>query len=511
MIYSDYPDLVQLLARTVSDYGDLPAFSFKNRKISYKEFWKRAVRFASALAGAGINRGDRVALMLPNIPEFPIVYYGTILRGAIAVPLNIMFKSHEARYIVEDCEAKALIIWDKVEQQVGEFSGDKGGPLTIVFEKSSLAGGYDWEDFLTQYANSDFEPITPDLNDTAVILYTSGTTGHPKGAELTHLNLASNAIACVKADTLTPNDVVLGVLPFYHSFGQTVVMNACIASGAQNVLLPKFEPALVLEAFQEHEVTIFAAVPTMFKLMSDFQTERISLPMIRTCISGAAKLDMHVAEEFEEKFGLPIYEGYGLTEASPVVSFNPMDYRSKPGSVGLPVSDVEIQIVDEQGRELKPGQEGEIIVRGPNVMKGYLNRPEATKEVILDGWLFTSDIGKIDDDGYLYILDRKREMIIKGGFNIYPKEVENVISFHPKIQEVAVVGVPDPVQGEEVKAYVVTKTGKKVSRQELFEYCQEHMAYYKCPKYITFLRSLPKSSSGRILKRKLYHRKPRKR
>jgi len=245
-------------------------------------------------------------------------------------------------------------------------------------------------------------------------------------------------------------------------------------------------------------------VPTMFKMMVDAQKEPIRLPFIRICLSGGAKLELNTFHEFREKYGLPIYEGYGLTEASPVVAFNPMDYRSKPGSVGLPISGIDIKIVDDQGKELTPGNVGEIIVRGPNIMQGYLNRPEATKEVLRDGWLYTGDIGKIDDDGYLYILDRKGDLIIKGGFNVYPKEVEQVIAYHPKVKEVAVIGVPDPIQGEEVKAFISLKMGKRINKNEIIEYCQEHMANYKCPKYITFLRSLPKSSSGRILKRKLF-------
>ena len=509
MEYSNYSDLVTLLQRSVQQFGARPAFAIGDQAVTYSDFWEHARRFAGGLLAHGLKPGERVAIMLPNIPEFPVAYFGTLLAGGVAVPLNTMFKSHEVRYILEDSEAKFLFLWDGVEQQIGEVYPEGEGPRIIVCREPAMESHLAWEEFLQDPPAENF-PGKPDLGDTAVILYTSGTTGHPKGAELTHLNLASNAEACVQAGTVTPDDVILGVLPFYHSFGQTVVMNASILSGATNVLIPKFEPESVIRAILDKKVTIFAAVPTMFKILADAQAEKLSLPTVRTCISGGAKLSEQIAREFEEKFGLPIYEGYGLTEASPVVSFNPMDYRSKPGSVGLPVSDVEVRIVDDRGRELGPGEEGEIIVHGPNVMKGYLNRPEATKEAILDGWLFTRDIGKLDDDGYLYILGRKKEMIIKGGFNIYPKEVENVLAYHPKVLEVAVVGVPDPVQGEEVKAYVVPKPGKRINRQELFEYCQEHLAYYKCPKYITFLRALPKSSSGRVLKRKLYHRRGKK-
>jgi|Deesub1362B_J571_1020462.scaffolds.fasta_scaffold03284_4 long-chain acyl-CoA synthetase len=506
-VLTEPQSLTDLAQSACREFRDRPAFYAGNTEIRFGEFWEAVRHFAGALQQLGISKGDRIPIILPNMPEFAIAYFGGLLAGAEVVPTNIMLRSFELRYIFDDCEARLIVVWNKIlEQVLAAFEGQDLPPICVVGETPEAFLSF--ETLLKKMAP--YQPVDIFPDDPAVILYTSGTTGHPKGAVLSHWNLASNALACIRAGTVIPEDRVLGVLPFYHSFGQTVVLNTCLLSGAMNVMVPRFEPEEVIRTLEERDVTIFVAVPTMFKMLADFQQQPKRLPSVRTCISGGAKLDDYVVQDFERAFGLPIYEGYGLTEASPVVSFNPMDYRSKPGSVGLPVADVEIRIVDEHGKEVAHGKEGEIIVRGPNVMKGYLNRPEATKEAIRDGWLYTGDIGKLDHDGYLYILDRKKEIIIKGGFNVYPKEVENVLLLHPKVKEVAVIGVPDPIQGEEVKAFVVPKPGKRINRKELLEYCQEHLALYKCPKYITFLHELPRSSSGRILKRKLYRGRRRK-
>jgi long-chain acyl-CoA synthetase len=277
-------------------------------------------------------------------------------------------------------------------------------------------------------------------------------------------------------------------------------MNAVFCAGGKIVLVPHFSPEAVFENIKREQVTIFAAVPTMLKMLVDFEGPVADLSSVRWLLSGGAKLERSLLEEFEQKFGIPVHEGYGLTEASPVVTFNPQGFDRKPGSVGIPLRDIEIRIVDENGEELLPGEEGEIVVRGPNVMKGYLNRPEATKEILRDGWLYTGDIGYTDEEGYLYIVDRKGDMIIKGGFNVYPREIEELLSHHPSILEVAVVGVPDPVQGEEVKAYVVLQPEARASSNEIIAYCMSQIAKYKCPKYVSFVQSLPKNALGRVQK-----------
>lgn len=507
MNYSDYPSLIQLLLRTKDRHSEDPAFQTEKQTISYSQFFDLARQFSASLTRHQLVAGDRVGLLLPNIPEFIIAYYGILMAGCIVVPINTMFRQNEIKYILKDCECKVVIFsQDLEEQMVGIVDQNEDKLIPVVFGTSENNDFINWDSFL-DHDSEDVPVYDADPDRDGVILYTSGTTGYPRGAVLTHSNLSSNAIACVQAGAVTSRDILLGILPFYHSFGQTVVMNTCIVSGALNLMLPKFEPNLVIKTIQSHNVTILAAVPTMVKILVDSQNQPVELPSIRLCLSGGAKLDQSIYHDFKAKFNHHIYEGYGLTETSPVVSFNPMDYRSKVGSVGLPLAGIDVKIVDENGSEVIPGNEGEIVVKGPNVMKCYLNKPEATKEILKDGYFYTGDIGKIDDDGYIYILDRKGDMIIKGGFNIYPKEVEEIISYYPKVREVAVIGVPDPVQGEEVKAYISLKSSKRVSKKEIIEYCHEHMAIYKCPKYITFLHSLPKSSSGRILKRKLFIKK----
>lgn len=507
MMFTDYPNLIKLLERTVARYGDSPALRIEGRTISYFEFWNLAEKFAAGLLSRNVQPGDRVAILLPNIPEFVISYYGALMAGAVVVPINNQFKYQEIQFILEDSECKFVVFTENLQNEItGVLDQQEPHVTAIIFKKSDSGDFINWDDFLLQQSSA--VPIhRVDPGKPAVILYTSGTTGRPRGVVLSHRNLSSNALACEEAGGVTSHDVCLGVLPFYHSFGQTAVMNNCITSGALNVMMPKFEPRDVLRTLRENKITIFAAVPTMFKMLLDYQREPTRISSIRICLSGGAKLDVNVYHEFKEKFGLHIYEGYGLTEAAPVVSFNPMDYRSKVGSVGLPLSGIKVKIVDEEDNELAPGHAGEIVIEGPNVMQGYLNRPEATKEVLRDGKLYTGDIATFDDDGYIFILDRKGDLIIKGGFNVYPKEVEQVIAYHPKVKEVAIIGVPDPVQGEEVKAYISLKPGKRVSKKEIFEYCKEHLANYKCPKYITFLRTLPKSADGKILKRKLYIQK----
>ena len=504
MVFSEYPSLIQLLTKTVSRFGERPALQIEENIISYSQFWEQVTNFSKSLRSSGALSGDRIAILLPNIPEFVIAYFGTLLAGCIAVPINNLFKDQEIQYILEDAECKVVVCSEDVQKEIIKITNRYGfQALVIVSGDKESSAFLSWHEFNTQQ-HSNSQTIEPKLDDTAVVLYTSGTTGRPRGVVLSHQNLSSNALACIETGSVTSKDICVGVLPFYHSFGQTVIMNTCIASGALNVMVPKFDPNLILELLQKNDISIFAAVPTMYKLILDSQQDSVALQSVRLCLSGGAKLDTNVFQEFKDKFGLHIYEGYGLTEASPVVSFNPMDYRRKIGSVGLPLAGIEVKILNEENQELPPNNAGEIVVKGPNLMKGYFNRPEATKEVIHDDMLFTGDIGKIDDEGYLYILDRKGDLIIKGGFNVYPKEVEQIISYHPKVNEVAVLGVPDPIQGEEVKAYISLKPGKRVSKKEIFYYCQEHLANYKCPKYITFLRTLPKNSTGKVLKRKLF-------
>ena len=493
-------DLNSLIEHSTLNNFEKIALIYEGSHFTYKELYNSILRLATGLQRLGIQKGDRVALMLPNIPMFPIAYYAIVRIGAIVVPINTMFREREIHYILEDSESSAIITWGNVLEEVGRAVEDIDSCSHLIVTGSNLPEEVVNLDTLLAENDADPEDFSAASEDSAVILYTSGTTGRPKGAVLTHGNLASNAYASVLIGQITSKDIFLGVLPFYHSFGQTVSMNAAFYAGARIVLLSKFNPEDVLQAIDCEKVTIFAAVPTMLKMLVDYDAPVPDLSSIRRLLSGGSKLEKSLMEEFESKFGLPIHEGYGLTEASPVVTFNPEGFARKEGSVGIPLRDIYVKIVDESGEELVPGQEGEIVVRGPNVMKGYLNRPEATKEILRDGWLYTGDVGYLDEEGYLYIVDRKRDMIIKGGFNVYPREIEELLLHHPAIAEVAVVGVADPVQGEEVKAYVVLKKGANVSSDEIIEYCLSQIARYKCPKYISFLQSLPKNALGRVQK-----------
>ncbi len=496
----DAVDLNALLDRTVANQPEAPALVYEGKSFTYGELYRQVLAFAGALQRLGIRKGDRVAVMLPNIPEFPLVYFGILRLGAVVVPINTMFRSREIHYILEDSESRAVVTWEDALQEVGPAMEDLEACEHLIALGENLPEGVLNLRALLEESSSEVPEKAVSPEDPAVILYTSGTTGRPKGAILTHKNLCSNASAAALIGALTSRDISLGVLPFYHSFGQTVSMNAVFCSGGKIVLIPHFTPQAVFENIEREKVTIFAAVPTMLKMMVDFEGPVADLSSVRWLLSGGAKLERALLEAFERKFGLPVHEGYGLTEASPVVTFNPQGFDRKPGSVGIPLRDIEVRIVDENGEELLPGEEGEIVVRGPNVMKGYLNRPEATKEILRDGWLYTGDIGYTDEEGYLYIVDRKGDMIIKGGFNVYPREIEELLSHHPSIQEVAVIGVPDPVQGEEVKAYVVLQPEARASSNELIEYCMSQIAKYKCPKYISFVQSLPKNSLGRVQK-----------
>jgi len=497
-------DLNGLFEQSAQMFGERVAYVFNGNHITYQKVHEAVCRLAKGLKGLGIQKGDRIGLMLPNIPQFPIVYFAALRIGAIVVPINVLYKEGEIQYILEDSECRAIVawdgIWDPVFRAVDRLEFCRH---MIILGENPTGEAVNLTQLIAESPPSE-EMESVDASVTAVILYTAGVTGHPKGAELSHGNLVSNALACADAGLLASTDIIVGVLPFYHCFGQTVVMNTALVKGATVILHPKFEAEEILRSIEQEKATIFPAVPTMFRQILDVeQPDRFDLSSLRYCLSGGARLPLDVMKSFESTFDVKIYEGYGLTEASPVVTFNPIRFDRKPGSVGVPLSGIEVKIVNDKGEELPPGEIGELVVRGPNVMKGYLNRPESTREVLRDGWLFTGDVARMDDEGYIYIVDRKRDLIIKGGFNVYPKEIEDVILHHPKVKEVAVVGVPDPVQGEEVMAFITLKDGQWMSPEEIIGYCREHIANYKCPKIVKFTRNLPKGPDGRILKRKL--------
>jgi len=496
-------NLYKLLENCLERTPENLAVIFGEHRVSYRRLIEASERLAGGLAMLGIGRGDRVALMLPNVPQFPISFFAILKLGAAVVPVNVMFKEAEVRYILEDSEAKAIIAWGSFEKEVLKaVEGLQTCSRVIFLAEKVPPGTVNFTRLLLQ-SPSLKETVATGENDTALILYTAGVTGRPKGAELTHTNTYSNATSCRQLLQVVSEDRVLGALPLFHAFATTLVMNTAFAAGATVVLLPRFDPQAFIEAVALEKVTIIPGVPTLFRAVLDAAVPTVDFSSVRLCLSGGAPLPKELLEEFEERFGLAIFEGYGLSEASPVVSFNPIDHSRKPGSIGIPIPGLAMRIVDEEGHEVRPNQVGEIVVQGPNVMKGYLNRPEATKEVLRNGWLHTGDLGRMDEEGYFYIVDRKKDVIIKGGFAVYPREVEEVLHGHPQVEEAAVIGVPDTVQGEEVKAFVVLKPDSSVRPGELIAYCKERMAVYKTPKYVQFLPSLPKSATGKVLKTKL--------
>ncbi len=493
-------------------------------RLTYGQLNAFANRVANAIKGLGIKHGDKVALLCPNLPFFPAVYYGILKAGAVVVPLNVLFKPREIAYHLTDSDSKAIFVFEgtpelPMAQMAKEaFDQVQGCEHFIVMtaDKTSKSSFVDYPTIwqLIADVSDEFEtyPTAPD--DTCSILYTSGTTGQPKGAELSHMNVYLNAIAAWNLH-VAAIDVPKGhqftcliTLPLFHTTGQTAQMNAQLYAGNRIVLLPRFEPLTFLETVRKENVNFWTGVPTMYwSILKYVEENKIDVtPYAESMIvmsSGGAPMPVEVMKKFENVFGVKVLEGYGLSETSPIVCFNHPQLPSKPGTVGQPIFGVEVKCVDENDCEVPRGERGEVVVRGHNVMKGYYKRPEDTSEAMRNGWFHTGDIGVIDEEGYLSIVDRKKEMILRGGYNIYPRELEEVIMTHPEISLCAIIGVPDERLGEEVKAYVVRKQGSKLTEEEFIECCKKQFAANKYPRYVEFRESLPISSTGKILKRLL--------
>jgi long-chain acyl-CoA synthetase len=515
-------NLAVLLEDTARAAPDRTAVVCGGTRLTYAELDAAANRVAGALAARGVGRGDRVAVSCPNLPYFPIAYYGILKAGAAVVPLNVLLTEREIAYHLADSGASAYFCFEGgPELPVGRaglaaFDATAGCAHFVLLPvdpagTSPVARVEAYAEFVHGQPGS-FRTVPTAETDTAVVLYTSGTTGRPKGAELTHSNMVHNALLCTRLFGIRPDDVLLVALPLFHSFGQTVQLNAGFASRATVVLVPRFEPAAALSTMERERVTMFAGVPTMYwALLSTVdgqgvETGRVA-GMLRTAISGGAALPLEVLRAFEARFGVPILEGYGLSETSPVATFNRPDRPRRAGSIGLPVWGVEVALVRADGTPAGVDEPAEIRIRGHNVMKGYLDRPEATAEVLDEqGWFRTGDIGKRDADGYFYIVDRVKDMIIRGGFNVYPRELEEVLLTHPEVSLAAVVGVPDTRYGEEVKAFVIRTPGATVTEGELVAWCRQNMAAYKYPRLVEFTDSLPLTATGKVLKRELVAR-----
>ncbi len=479
--------------------------------LSYGQLHAYAQRFAGALKGLGLEPGQHIALLLPNVPHFTIAYFGGHYAATPIVPLNVLLTGSEIAYHLEDSDAVALVAWEGFYDQARAGFDRAEGCKHLIIAKADPTDTAAPEGALNMTALiggaspvSELPSTMPD--DTAVILYTSGTTGKPKGAELTHFNLFYNAdYTSSKLLPLASDDVALATLPLFHSFGQTVIQNGVLRVGGTLILLPRFDPTAAMGLMQKHKVTLFAGVPTMyFAMLNHPEAGGFDLGSLRYSVSGGSAMPVEVMRAFDQKYGVSILEGYGLSETSPVASFNVLDQPKKPGSIGLPIRGVEFRLVDDANAALTgEGVTGEICIKGHNVMTGYYKRPEANAEIITEGWFHTGDIATRDADGYYFIVDRKKDMIIRGGFNVYPREIEEVLYGYPGVIEAAVIGFPHDSHGEEVKAIVALKPGHEATAEQIIEYCKEHLAAYKYPRVVEFLDSLPKGPTGKILKREL--------
>ena len=466
--------------------------------MTYAELDAASARLATLLEREGIGAGDRVGVMLPNIAAAPITYYGIWRLGAIAVPMNPLMQGREVQFYLSNTDAKALIGSSGFARAATEGAESAGAKLWLV-DDAELAR-------LTADLPAVASPAERADSDTAVVLHTSGTTGTPKGAELTHGSLGSNQeVILRRLVKMTDEDVVLACLPLFHVFGMTCAMNAAIAAGAGLSLMARFDPAKAIERIRRDRVTVLEAVPTMYSALLSVadQFPSDATASLRTCVSGGAALPVAVLNDFEKAFDAMILEGYGLSETSPAVTFNHPDAERRAGSIGTPIEGVQVRLVDPDGKEVPTGTAGEIQVKGPNVMKGYWNLPDATAEAIKDGWFSTGDIAVADKDGYFYVVDRKKDLIIRGGYNVYPREVEEALHEHPAVAAVVVIGIPHESLGEEVGAAVVLKDGASAEPEELKQFVKGRVAAYKYPRRIWFVDSLPTGPTGKLLRREV--------
>jgi long-chain acyl-CoA synthetase len=471
-----------------------PAVTHGGRALTVGELWERSGRAASLLAARGVRRGDRVAIQLPNVPAFADFYFGVLRLGAIVVPINPLLRAAESAYTLDDAEARVLIAWHEAEAPAPGSVPVDAIRVLAPFADGTLDGdGSGTED-----------AVEVDPEETAVILYTSGTTGRPKGAELTHRNLGLNTRAVVAALGIEGDDVLLGTLPLYHSFGQTCTLNASLAVGARLALLTRFDAAKAVELVDRERVTILMGVPTMLAGIAGAAADHGPFPSLRIAASGGAPLPREQAERFERATGTPVLDTWGLSETSPAATLNRPDAR-RAGSVGRPIEGVGVRVLDDAGEPVPAGEVGELAIRGHNVMKGYWRRPEETAAAITpEGWFLTGDLGRVDEDGYVYVVGRLKDMIIRGGLNVYPREVEEVLHRHPAVGEAAVVGVPDERLGEEVGAAVVLAPGTSAEPDELREWLRSRVAPFKYPRHVWLLDELPKGPTGKILKREIH-------
>ena len=503
-------NIADILISSSLKYPSKSAIIFGQKKITFSELNVFTDRLAQGLRELGVKKGDRVALLLNNSPHFIICYFAIVKLGAMVVTINHMFKSEEVSYVLSDSKVSVIIssfIYLDMIIKIKEESEYLRNILSTSKEKEGITSIYEW----IYDPAKEFNQENVGRDEVAAVLYTSGTTGHPKGAMLSHENLISNVLSSKDAIKATNKDKAICILPLFHSFAATVCMLLPLYVGATIIVMRSARPfKRTIRAIRKNKVTIFVGIPSLYNILNEVKLPKILNPFIirlllpiRVCISGAAALPIPTWQKFQRRFRLPLLEGYGLTEASPVVSLNPCGGINKGGSVGLPIRGVEVKIVNKEYEPLEVGKVGEILVKGSNVMQGYFNNPEATQETIKNGWLYTGDLGKKDQDGYIYIIGRKKDMVNVRGLNVYPREIEDLLYQHPKVKEAAIIGIPDYHKGEVPKGFVVLKDRVSVTERELILYLRERLANYKVPRHIEFRQNLPKNPTGKILKRAL--------
>jgi len=500
-------NLAELLEGSAARYPDRTAIVFGDSRLSYGQVDAAACQVANLLASRGIRPGDKVALSMPNLPYFTIAYFGILKAGATVVPLNVLLKAREVAYHLRDSDARAYVAFEgTADLPIGDTARAATEGTEVALYVVDPARELPWAE-----QPPVFDTVATDEDDTAVILYTSGTTGAPKGAELRHRNMRDNALIdemLFDASSDRP-DTYLCVLPLFHSYGQTVFQNAALAFGGTLVMLPRFEPRAALRLMAEEGVTLFGGVPTMYWALLGALDESVDVAALarnlRVAIAGGSALPGEVHREFQKRLGVTILEGYGLSETSPVASFSVFGQAPRVGSIGVPIPGVEMKLVNDDWSDVKDDADaiGEIAIKGHNVMKGYYKRPEATAEALRDGWFRTGDLARKDADGFYYIVDRAKDMIIRGGFNVYPREIEELFMEHPAVSLIAVIGVPHESHGEEIKAVIVTKGGVTVTESELIAWGKERLAAYKYPRIVEFADVLPLTATGKILKREI--------
>jgi long-chain acyl-CoA synthetase len=503
-------NLATILRESAMKSPDKPVTLLDGNPMSYAELDQASDRVAANLQSLGVNPGDTVGIQLPNIPQFLMAYFGVLKAGAVAVPMNVLLKAPEVAFYLGDSGAKVLITFAGFLDDAAKGAAEAGvKDVFAVGVDDSNEKAKPFEQLLATASGTESpHPVfeTREPQDTAVIIYTSGTTGKPKGAELSHFTLYMNCDIPGRLFDMQDNDVVITALPLFHVFGLSSVLNTSVRFAGTMSLIPRFDAGTVLETIQRDHATIMEGVPTMFvALLHHPDVDNYDVSTLRMAVSGGAPIPAEVMDAFEKKFGVVILEGYGLSETASTTTFNVSAEERKAYSVGKPIWGTETQIWSEDGQLLPPGKDnvGELVTRGAHVMKGYLNRPEETAEAFAGGWFHTGDLGYMDEDGFFFIVDRKKELIIRGGYNVYPREVEEVLYAHPSVAEVAVIGVPDDRLGEEVRAVIALKSGQTLDEAEAIAFCKERLAAYKYPRSVQFIDALPKNATGKILKKEL--------